>query len=84
MSYEMPDYLTTPTNRYDAITNMAHFLMHQDLTIFDTWVGEITFDDQQVLFGRNMGDKPLTINGLEETVKGRKFWDMKSGVVQQA
>jgi len=81
MSYEMPDYLSQPTNRYDAITNMAHFLMHQDLTIYDTWIGEITYDDQVVLFGRNMGDKPLTIDGENETVKGRKFWDMKSGIV---
>ena len=70
-TYTMPDYLETPTDRYEVITNAAHFLMAQGLSIHGTWRGRMRAADQRKLFGVFLGKGTIVIDGEAETVAHR-------------
>jgi len=61
--YNMPDYITAPKDRYDVASNMAHFLMVNDLGIFDAWRGKMKAVDQRKIFGVKLGKGTIVIDG---------------------
>ena len=65
-TYTIPKYLERPTNRYDAVANMTHFLLANENNIHAKWVGHMTAKDQRRLFGQFLGKGRVIIDGENE------------------
>ncbi len=59
----------TQTTRPDFAANLALFLVDKTGSVFGTWYGQMSAQDQRALFGRFLGKGRLVINGEQERIK---------------
>lgn len=52
----------------DIHTRLSFFLLDETGTTGGLWSGKMTAAQQKVLFGKNLGQKVLTINGFNNTL----------------
>jgi hypothetical protein len=55
----------------DYAANLAIFLIEKTGSVFATWSGKMTANEQRNLFGRNIGKGRIVINGDDETIRNR-------------
>lgn len=55
--------------KFDAVANIAVFLMERSGSVLATWTGRLTAAEQREMFGAFLGKGELTINGEEETIR---------------
>lgn len=55
----------------DYAANLALFLLERTGSIFSTWAGRLTANEQRQLFGRAIGRGRIVIDGAAETVCNR-------------
>ena len=55
----------------DYAANLALFLLAKTGSVFSTWTGKLTANEQRELFGRAIGQGTIVIDGTAETVCNR-------------
>lgn len=55
-------------NRFDAVTNLAFFLLKKTGSVNGTWKGHLSAKEQRELFGAFFGKGLLVIDGSAETI----------------
>lgn len=55
----------------DYAANLALFLLEKTGSIFSTWSGKLTANEQRALFGRAIGKGTIVIDGEHELISNR-------------
>lgn len=65
-STNTPGYIM---NKFEAVANLASFLMEQKGSVLATWRGRLSAKQQRELFGMFLGKGNITIDGTKETIQ---------------
>ena len=55
--------------KFEAATNLAHFLLEKTGSVFGVWQGRLTAKEQRALFGKFIGKGLLIIDGTQEILQ---------------
>ncbi len=56
-------------NKFDAVANMAFFLLEKTGSVLGEWSGKLSAKEQRSLFGAFLGKGKLHIDGAKETIQ---------------